>query len=135
MTTTGDLLNAIGAHLGEFELPEIASVHVSASLPGPQIAVQLSCPGPSALAQGLLTWADTLTEITTQAWRVPGGDSVHLSVNGRLPGGTAVQIYGGMPFSHRGPGADLTPGATTTLPLATLRHLATPGLITEKVTL
>jgi hypothetical protein len=135
MNNTGDLLAAIGAHLAEFELPPIASVHVSASLPGAQIAVQLSCPGPSTLAQGLLTWADTLTEITLHAWRVPQGDSVHLSVTGLLPGGTAVQVYGGMQSTHRGPGADLAPGATATLPLTALRHLATPGQIKEEAAL
>ena len=82
-----------------------------------------------------MAWADTLTEIILHAWRVPQGDSVHLSVTGLLPGGIAVQAYGGMQFTHRGPGADLTPGATTTLSLTALRHLATPGQITEEAAL
>ncbi|HET9257159.1 MAG TPA: hypothetical protein VFO16_18440 [Pseudonocardiaceae bacterium] len=133
--STIDLLTALGAHLAEFELPEIASARVEASPPGPPVTVQLPHHGPAALAQGLLAWADTLTQITTEVWRVPAGDSVHLSVTGRLPGGGEVQVYGGMPFTRRSPGADLTPGDSTALPLATLYHLATPGQLTEETAL
>ena len=95
MTTTVDLLAALCAHLAEFELPAIASVHVAAALPAPQVTVQLACHDPSAIAQALLAWADTLTEVTAQAWRVPTGDSVHLSVTGLLPDGASVLVYGG----------------------------------------
>jgi hypothetical protein len=101
---------------------------------GPQVTVQLSCRAPSAIAAGLLAWADTLTQVSTQAWRVPEGDSVHLSVTGLLPGGAAVQVYGGMRVTDCRPATDLAPDATTTLPLATLRHLATPGHATEEDT-
>jgi FtsP/CotA-like multicopper oxidase with cupredoxin domain len=133
MTSTTDLLAAISAHLTEFELPSIASVHVGAYLPGPQVAVQLSCHQPSAIAAGLLAWADTLTEITAETWRVPQGDSVHLSVTGRLPSGTQVQVYGALRVTDLSLGAGLEPGATITVSLATLRHLATPGQVTEEV--
>jgi hypothetical protein len=135
MTTIVDLLAAIGAHLAEFELPAIASVHVTAAMSTPQVTVQLDCRAPSVIAQGLLAWADTLTEITTEAWRVPQGDSVHLSVTGLLPGGATVQVYGGMPITDCRPGAGLKPDTTTTLPLATLRQLTTPRQATEEVTL
>ena len=74
MTTTMDLLTALRAHLAEFELPAIASVHMSAALSAPQGTVQLTCHEPSAIAQGLLAWADTLTQVTAQAWRAPRGD-------------------------------------------------------------
>jgi hypothetical protein len=90
MITTADLLAAIGAHLTEFELPASASVHVTASLSAPQVTVQLTCHEPSAIAQGLLAWADTLAEVTARAWRVPRGDSVHLSVTGLWPRGASV---------------------------------------------
>jgi hypothetical protein len=125
MTTTADLLAAIGAHLAAFELPAIASLHVGAALSAPQVTVQLTYHEPSAIAQGLLAWADTLTEVTAGAWRVPRGDSVHLSVTGLLPGGASVLVYGGMEATHRGLGADLAPDASTTIPLPTLRHTAT----------
>ena len=135
MTTTAELLAAISTHLAEFELPASASVHVTAAASEPQVSVQLAGRTPSAIAQGLLAWADTLTEITTEAWRVPHGDSIHLSVTGLLPGGAAIRVYGGMPITDRGPGAGLEPDTTTTLPLATLRHLATPGHATPEATL
>jgi hypothetical protein len=125
MTTTGDLLAAACAHLAEFELPAIASVHVAASLSAPQVTVQLACHEPAVIAQGLLAWADTLPEVTAQAWQVPHGDSVHLSVTGLLPDGASVLVYGGTEATHRALGADLAPDATTTLPLPTLQHAAT----------
>ncbi len=134
MTTTIDLLIAIGAHLTEFELPVTASVHVAAAMSGPQVTVQLSGRAPFALAEELLAWADTLTEVSAELWRLPQGDSVHLSVTGLLSGGAAVQVYGVMRVTDRGLGADLAPSATRTLPLATLHHLATPGQATEEVT-
>lgn len=123
MTTTVDLLDALCAHLTEFELPTIASVHVAAAIPAPQVTVQLACHQPPEIARALLTWADTLTRVTAEAWRVPCGDSVHLSVMGLLPSGASVQVYGGMRFIQEGFGADLGPAATT-IPLAALRHLA-----------
>jgi hypothetical protein len=59
---------------------------------------------------------------------------VHLSVTGLLSGGATVEIYGALPVTDHGPGAELAPGATTTVTLAILRHLATPGQATEEVT-
>jgi hypothetical protein len=127
MTTTVDLLATITAHLAEFELPATASVHVAERMSGPQVTVQLSCRTPSAIAQGLLAWADTLTDVSAQARRVPRGHSVHLSVSGRLPGGTAVLVYGGRAATHCALATDLVADATTTIPLAALRHTATEG--------
>jgi FtsP/CotA-like multicopper oxidase with cupredoxin domain len=124
MTTTVDLLAALCAHLTAFELPAVASVHVAASLSVPQVTVQLTCHEPSVIAQGLLAWADTLTQVTAQAWRVPQGDSVHLSVTGLLPDGASVLVYGSHGATRNGLGADLAPDAATTIPLSMLRHAA-----------
>jgi hypothetical protein len=88
------------------------------------VTVQLACYETSAIAQGLLAWADTLTNVTAGAWWVPRGDSVHLSVTGLLSGGASVLVYGGPWGSHRGQGADLPPDATTTIALPMLRHAA-----------
>ena len=96
-TTTVDLLTALGTHLSAFELPDIASVHLSNYLSGPPITVQLPCGAPPPIAAALLAWADTLTHLSAHAWRVPRGDSVHLSVTGQLPGGVPVQVYGALP--------------------------------------
>jgi hypothetical protein len=124
MTTTADLPTAVCAHFSAFEVPVIGSVHMGAALSAPQITVQLACHEPSTIAQGLLAWADTLTEVTAQASRVPRDGSVHLSVTGLLPGGAAVLVYGGPWSTHRGLGADLAPDATTTIALSMLRHAA-----------
>lgn len=122
MTNTVDLLAAIGEHLTTVGLPPLASIEIVASTPAPQVTVQLACHQPATLAKGLLAWADTLTQVTAQAWLVPHGDSVHLSVTGRLPGGTPVLVYGALSASTSPIGADLSPGASTTIPLAALRH-------------
>jgi hypothetical protein len=134
-TTIVDLLAALNDHLSAFELPEIASVHVSNYISGPPIIVQLPCGTPPLIAAALLAWADTLTHITPHVWRVPQGDSLHLSLTGHLPSGVSVQVYGALPVTTLSLGADLDPGATTTLTLATLRHLATPGRTTDEVIL
>jgi hypothetical protein len=127
MTTTVDLLDSIRAHLADFELPDLCSVHVTRSFSGPHVTAQLACRIPSQIAGALLDWADTLTEVTAEAWRVPAGDSVHLSVLGRLPGGASLQVYSGVPFTAHGIGCDLAPDASTTVALAVLRKLATVG--------
>jgi len=138
MTTTAtvELLAALGTHLADFELPALASVHITIGMAGPQVTVQLACHHDApVIAASLLAWADTLTQTSAEAWRVPRGDSVHLSVTGRLPCRTDVLIYGAVPVTESRLGADLTPGARARLPLAALRSLATPGQVTEEVTL
>jgi hypothetical protein len=123
VTTTVDLLAAIGAHLAEFELPPIASVLVTAAISAPHVTVQLA--DPAAMARGLLTWADTLTQVTAQARRVPRGESVHLSVTGLFPDEASVLVYGAMAVPELGLGADLAPDACMPIPLGALRHATT----------
>jgi hypothetical protein len=138
MTTafTAELLATLGEHLTGFELPALASVHLTIGMAGPQVCVQLDCHRqPPVIAADLLAWADTLTQTSAEAWRPPHGDTVHLSITGRLPCGTEIQIYEAVAVTDVRVGADLAPGARTTLPLAALRHLTTPGLVTEEVTL
>ncbi|MGH3774231.1 MAG: hypothetical protein ACRDRR_00610 [Pseudonocardiaceae bacterium] len=129
-TTVVDRLDTLRAHLAEFELPELYSVTVIAACGGPSVSAQLACHQPPEIASALLAWVDTLTEVTVEAWRVPYGDCVHLSVLGRLPGGVSVRVYGGVPFTQHGIGADLAPDANTTVPLAVLRERATVGEVT-----
>ena len=92
--------------------------------------MQLAEHQPPEIARGLLIWADTLAEVTVEAWRVPCGDCVHLSVTGELADGTAVCVFGGVPFTGRGLGAELEPDSGTVVPLATLRAIATVGEVT-----
>ncbi|MBV9012872.1 MAG: hypothetical protein JO272_12625 [Pseudonocardiales bacterium] len=127
MSTVIDLLDALRTHLNDFELPPLGSVHLTTYSGGAQVSLQLATHHLSEIARGLLAWADTLTETTVEAWRVPDGGSIHLSVAGRLSEGIQAQVYGTLPCAERGIGATLAPGANTTLPLAILRHLATPG--------
>lgn len=125
MTTAVDLLVAINTHLTKFELPPIASVQVIPAMTAPQVTVQLTSHDLADTARELLAWADTLTDVVAEAWRVPQGDSVLLSVTGLLRDAASVRIYSGLPVTDRGQGADLAPGATTTIPLTMLRHAAT----------
>lgn len=129
MTTAIDLLRCICAHLAEFELPALWSVDVTTSSGG-NVSAQLACHHPPEIAAGLLAWADTLSEVTAESWRVPDGDSVRLSVIGKLPGDIAIPVYGGVPFTGRGIGADLAPGIHTIVPLVALRAMATLGEVT-----
>lgn len=135
MTSTFDALAELCAHLAEFELPGITSVHVADCRPAPEVTVQLSCREPSAIAAGLLAWADTLAQATAQAWRVPRGDSVHVSVTGLLPSGASVRVYRGLQSTDCCLGARLEPDITTAVSLATLRYLAIPGHATDEVAL
>ena len=123
-TTTVDLLNAIHTHLADFELPDMWLVQVAASQLGPQVNVQLTDREAPEIAGALLAWADTLDAVTAESWRVPSGESVHLSVTGHLPNGVSIKVYGCLPFHDSGLGGDLEPNATTTIPLQTLRHFS-----------
>ena len=123
-TTTVDLLDAIHTHLADFELPDMWLVQVAASQLGPQVNVQLTDREAPEIAGALLAWADTLDTVTAESWRVPSGESVHLSVTGHLPGSVSIKVYGFLPFSESGFGGDLESNAITTIPLQTLRHLS-----------
>jgi hypothetical protein len=127
MNTVVDRLDSLRAHLAAFELPELYSVTLLNAWGGLNISAQLAAHHPPQIASGLLVWADTLTDVTIEAWRVPSGNSVHLSVIGRLPGGVSIRVYGGVPFIEHGIGADLTPDASTTVPWAVLREQAILG--------
>jgi hypothetical protein len=130
MTTTVDLLNYFRTHLADFELPTLWSLTVTTSSTGPTVSVHLACHEPAEIASEVLAGADTLSEVTTETWRVPNGYSMHLAAMSQLPNGTTVWIYGDLPLLHYGLGADLAPDASTTIPLGALRHLATLGEVT-----
>ena len=123
-------LDSLRAHLAAFELPDLYSVHVITASDEPSVTMQLAVHQPPQIATELLAWADTLNEVIIDAWRVPRGDSVHLSVISQLAEDVTIRVYGSLPFTPHGIGADLTPGSTKTVPLAALRHLATLGEVT-----
>ena len=130
MSTVVDRLDSLRAHLTAFELPELYSVNVITASGGPTVSAQLACHHLPQIATGLLAWADTLTNVTIEAWRVPSGDTVHLSVIGRISDGVSIRVYGGVAFTEHGIGADLAPDASTTVPWALLRERATLGRVT-----
>jgi len=130
MTTT-ELLEALRAHLSDFALPQPASVTLTPCPHTEPATAQLARHTPAHPGSALLAWADTLTHVSAEAWRVPSGESVHLSVTGRLPGGMPIRIHTGMVFTEHGLGAGLAPGAATTPPLATPRSPLTPAQLTE----
>ena len=45
--------------------------------------------------------------------------------DGQLTRGARIRVYGAMPFTGRGIGADLASDATTTILLTALRHVST----------
>lgn len=128
--TTVDLLDTIRTHLTAFEPPQLYSVNLVTTHGEPAVSMHLACHHLPDITSDLLAWADTLTETTAEAWRVPSGDSVHLSVIGRLPEGVLVRVYGGVAYTENGIGADLAPDTSTTLPLTILREQATLGEVT-----
>jgi transposase len=128
--TTAELLDCLRAHLTDFELPQPCSVHLTPSLNTQSVTTQLAHRTPAQTGSALLAWADTLTEVTAEAWRAPNGHDVHLSVTGRLPGGAPIRVYAGVEFTEHGIGADLAPGASTTMPLTKLRFPPTPRKVT-----
>lgn len=117
-------LSTIQAHLARH--PGLAGpccVKAEIHTLGTNVVIQLDCNHRlSTVAGGLLTWADSLTDVTAEAWRVPSGDSVHLSVTG-LAGGVSVLVYDAAPFDVA-VFADLVPGQRQPISLGQLRAWA-----------
>jgi hypothetical protein len=90
-------LRAVADHLERHELP--APVGVTIRSYGRAVTVQLHQVGLHRVSGALLAWARTLAEVTVEAWRSPAGDSVHLTVAGRLPSGLLIEVYDGVPFT------------------------------------
>jgi hypothetical protein len=84
-------LEVIRAHLAGHQVAAPVSVDLDV-LVG-RVTVQLGETGLSAVAGGLLSWANTLTGVTGEAWRVPNGETVHLSVTGHTVARVAVRVY------------------------------------------
>jgi hypothetical protein len=97
------LLDSIREHLATYDLPEpwSVSVHRVPVYGRAQVSVQLTSTAFPALASVLLAWADTLADVRAEAWRVPDGSSVHLSMRGRLEDGTTVHVFDGVPYDAR----------------------------------
>ena len=125
MNTFMVYLDAIRDHLDLHHLPEVASLTIGGR-PGHPVVVQLGTHGDLvALAEGLLSWASTLDEVTASIWRVPDGGSVHLSITGRMPCGVPVDVYGGV-FFDESVFPDLPAGSKQDMPVFVLHTWARP---------
>jgi hypothetical protein len=74
----------------------------------------------------LLAWANTVAAVTAQAWRVPAGDRVHLSIASTLTspaGSIELDVFGAVDYEPMR-FADLTAGDRCTVPLDQLRAWA-----------
>jgi hypothetical protein len=118
-------LDAIRDHLDLHQLPETASLTIGGR-PDHPVQIQLGTGGELVeLAGGLLSWGATLDGVTASIWRVPDGGSVHLSIQGRMPCGVPVDVYGGTPFDETA-FPDLPAGVRQDMPVFVLRGWARP---------
>jgi hypothetical protein len=122
MSVLTDQLDAVRLHLGAFALPE--PCHVAVDCATPLVTMQLDRITLDQIAAALVAWADTLTRVTAEAWRVPDGHSVHLSITGRMPGGARVRVYDAVAYDPTVPGLDLAATEHRPLILAELRAFA-----------
>jgi hypothetical protein len=111
-------LEVIHAHLAAY--PVTGPVLVCVDALGDLVSVQLGEHDLTGVAVGLVSWADTLTGCTAEAWRVPHGKTVHLSVTGRARAGVAVRVYASV-YDNPAVFPDLLPGERQALTLAGLR--------------
>jgi hypothetical protein len=125
-TTDMTIVNAaqlLAAHLAHHQLPELASLTMRRS----EITAQVQTHTVPKVAAELLAWADTLSTVTSTAWRTLDGQSVHLSITSTLTGpagAVALEVYGGTgdnPVHF----ADLSPGEYRDVSLGQLRTWAT----------
>jgi hypothetical protein len=99
------VLQGLQAHVAAFPVmvPDVVRVQTyrgrfdaEAGLPTTQLP---------RLAEGLLSWADSLTNVTGEAWRTPDGGFVHVSIGGFTALGVRLRIYGAVPFDPSSFGA------------------------------
>jgi hypothetical protein len=117
-------LDSIRDHLDLYDLPPVWGVDVSV-LSEP-VQVHLKASDLPEVAAGLLAWADTLELVTAELWRTSSGESVHLSIRGRLAGGVPVRVYAGVKFAET-VFPDLPTGSRQDMPVFVLRGWADSG--------
>ena len=116
----------LAAHLADHTLPEPASLRVNTTGVHSEVMVQLRSTTVPTVVTDLLAWAHTLTTVTVQAWRVPDGDRVHLSIASTLtgPSGTVeLDVFGAVDYDPAR-FAELEAGDRRTVSLGQLRAWA-----------
>ncbi|WP_410639357.1 hypothetical protein [Amycolatopsis sp. lyj-346] len=125
MNTTMVFLDAIRDHLDLHGFGPVASVLVTSD--SAPVTVQLGAPRElPEVASALMTWAGTLDDVSAQVWRTPTTKSVHLIVNGRMPCGVPVHVYGAVDFSED-VFPDLPAGVRQDMPVFVLRQWSRLG--------
>ncbi|MEU0793845.1 hypothetical protein ABZ342_27570 [Amycolatopsis sp. NPDC005961] len=117
-------LDTIRDHLDLHQLPSVAALTVRTW--SDPLTVQLDAHRLPDVAGALLTWADTLDDVSASLWRVHDGGSVHLSVNGRTPCGIPVHVYSGVAYDPA-TFPDLPAGQRQDMPVFQLRQWSRPG--------
>ncbi|WP_206797709.1 hypothetical protein [Amycolatopsis sp. MtRt-6] len=117
-------LDTIRDHLDLHQLPPVATLTVRTW--SDPLTVQLDAHQLPDIAGALLTWANTLDDVSASLWRTPDGNSVHLSIRGRTPCGIPVEVYSGVAYA---PAVfpDLPAGARQDMPVFQLRQWSCPG--------
>ena len=91
----------LAAHPADHTLPEPASLRVSTGDGHSQVRAQLRSSTTLTVARDLLAWADSLTTVTVETWRIPAGDRMHLSIANTLAGPTStveLDVFGAVAY-------------------------------------
>jgi hypothetical protein len=121
-------------HLADHTLPEPAALRVNTRGLHSDVMAQLHSTTVPTIARDLLAWADTVPAVTAQAWRVPTGDRVHLSLASTLssPAGTIeLDVFGAADYDPVR-FADLTAGDRCRVPLGQLRAWAALDVLGDR---
>ena len=139
-STTGATLvqtaELLAAHLADHQLPQPAMLGVTLMWGCPQARVQLHPRTGGRNSQPSCWGAETLGTLTLQAWRVPAGERVQLSVVSTLTGparrGRTVNNYDD--YATRPPTltGDLAPGEKRTVHVGELHAWATTTPVTVR---
>lgn len=124
----------LAAHLADHTLPEPASLRVSTRDGHSQVRAQLRFSTVLTVARDSLAWADTLTTVTVEAWRIPAGDRMHLSIASTLtgPAGTVeLDVFDAVAYDPA-TFADLKAGDHREMSVGQLRTSATSGAILDE---
>jgi hypothetical protein len=116
----------LAAHLANHTLPEPVSLRVNTTGVHSELMAQLRSTTVPTVATDLLAWADTLTTVTVQAWRVPADDRVQLSIASTLTGPAGsieLDVFGAVDYDPAR-FADLAAGDRRTVSVGQLRAWA-----------
>jgi hypothetical protein len=119
----------LAVHLADYQLPEMALLGVLTEGGRSEVRAQVQPHTLGGIAAELMIWAQTLSTLAIQVWRVPDGDRVQLAITSTLSGPAGevgLTVYGGCPHD---PALviDLAPGDKRTTTLQQLRVWAFVG--------